>query len=367
MMKTSHFFKALVVLVSLVAVYSCERDDKEPDFGTKKFSRLYVSFEEYQTSNLGVADTNIRIIFPADSSEFKYSLGHVSAAKGGGPLYFNPFLRNLYQASASLNGVNDTSVYAMNVSDKGVLTNTLRHGNKLYNLVKGLSYHHSSGTMVAVNASPNEAGIYLDNRPANGYARPHKKLMNPNLAMWGGAFLHNNFLTSKTSEGAGIYVFEDLLKTNVGADSTARLEPTRILSIADAQNLRGLSYDSVKNILAVTDFVTNGADGTGRILIFEKFSDLIREKTIVPTRIITGPATTLKMPVDVALDTRATAQYLYVADRSGKVLRFKLSDNGNVAPNKSLERIVNKGLANERKLIPVGLALDARDNSTLGQ
>jgi len=364
MMKIPYVFKALAVVFCLVAVYACERDDKEPNLDTKKFSRLYVSFEEYNTSNANVPDTNVRIIFPADSSEFKYSLSYVSGAKGGGPIYFNPYLKMLYQASANRDGVADTSFYGMTIGDKtGLLSNSARLGNKQYNFIKGFAYHSASETLLAVNASGNDAGVYLNYRPRNnGYARPFKKLRNSSLTMWGGVFYANNFFASKTSAGAGIYVFEKILATAVGTDSVGRLEPTRILSIADAQNLRGMSYDTVKNVLAVTDFVTNGAEGTGRILIFEKFSSLINQAAIVPTRVITGAATLLKEPVDVAIDPRSTADYIYVADRSGKVLRFKLSDSGNVAPNKFVE--IDR---NGRKLIPVGLALDARDFSTLGQ
>lgn len=363
MMKIPYVFKALAVVFCLVAVYACERDDKEPNLDTKKFSRLYVSFEEYGTSNVGVPDTNVRIIFPADSSEFKYSLGFVSGAKGGGPIYFHPFLKMLYQASAISGGVSDTSIYGMEVGPKmGLLSNTARLGNRQYNLIKGLFYHAASETLLAVNASGADAGVYLNYRPRNnGYARPIKKLRNSSLSMWGAAFGDSNLFTSKTSAGAGIYVFEKILSTSV-KDSVARLEPTRTLSIADAQNLRGMSYDTVKNILAVTDFVTGGAEGTGRILIFEKFSDLIKQAAIVPTRVITGPATLLKEPVDVAIDPRSTAEYIYVADRSGKVLRFKLSDSGNVTPNKSV--VIE---SNGRTLIPTGLSLDARDYSTLGQ
>lgn len=364
MMKIPYVFKALAVVFCLIAVYACERDDKEPNLDTKKFSRLYVSFEEFGTSNVGVPDTNVRIIFPADSSEFKYSLGFVSGAKGGGPIYFHPFLKMLYQASVISGGVSDTSIYGMTVGDRtGLLSNTARLGNRQYNLIKGLFYHSASETLLAVNASGADAGVYLNYRPRNnGYARPIKKLKNSSLTMWGAAFGGSNLFTSKTGDDAGIYVFEKILATAVGPDSVGRLNPTRILSIADAQNLRGMSYDTVRNVLAITDFVTNGAEGTGRILIFEKFSSLINQAAIVPTRVITGAATLLKEPVDVAIDPRSTADYIYVADRSGKVLRFKLSDSGNVIPSKVVEIERNK-----RKLIPAGLSLDARDFSTLGQ
>lgn len=367
MIKIPYVWKALAVVLMLVSAYSCERDDNEPKLDIKKFSRLYVSFEEYGTSNAGVADTNVRVIDGADSSLFKFSLKHLSVAKGGGTIYFNPYLQSLFQASANPSGLNDTSVYSMTVGvDNGLLTNSGRMGNRMFDFVKGIAYHAGSQTLFLVNADGPNAGVYLVDRPKgkNNYTKPYRKLRATGLNMWGAAFYNYNLFVSKRGDDGGIYVFEKIRDADFNpADSIGKLTPTRLLAISDAKNLRGLAYDTVKNVLAITDHVVNGAVGTGRILIFENFSSLINQATIVPTRIITGAATLLKEPVDVAIDSRSTGVYIYVADKSKKILRFKLSDNGDVAPDNYIDtgKDGNSGILGT----PVGLALDTRDFSTL--
>lgn len=363
MRKISYIYKAFIAVALLVGVYACEREDGEPNLDVKKFSRLYVSFEEYRTSNDNQADTNLRIIFPADSTEFDYAFSYVSNVKGGGPIYFNPYLQSLIHASTNQDGYIDTSAYVLGVGEKtGLVSNSGRLGNRMFTYVKGLAYHSASEHLLLVNGAGPTAGVYHIYRPRgrNGYIKPVKKLRTTGLPMWGAVYKDNQLFVSKRGEGGGIYVFDKIITMGVSAvDSTAELTPTRTLAIAGANNLRGMAYDTVRNILAVTDFVTGGAVGTGRILIFEKFSEMTTQATITPTRIITGPATLLKEPVEVALDTRASGIYLYVADRSKKILRFKISDNGNVVPDKELDTT--------KEGTPVGLALDTRDASTLGQ
>lgn len=367
MKKISYVWKAFAVVLMLVTAYSCEREDGEPQLDSKQFSRLYVSFEEYGTSNAGIPDTNVRIINAADSNVFKFSLRHLSPARGGGVIYFNPYLQSVFHAPAYQSGLNDSSVYSLSVGPNvGLLTNTGRMGNRLFDFVKGFAYHAPTQTLLMVNADGPNAGIYFVDRPKgrNNYTKPFKKLRATGLDMWGAAFYKYDLFVSKRGENGGIYVFEKIMDTKVNAaDSIGKLEPTRMLSIADAKNLRGLAYDTLKNVLAVTDYVTNGAVGTGRILIFDNFSSLIKQETIVPTRIITGAATLLKEPVDVAIDSREKGVYIYVVDKSKKILRFKLSDDGNIAPDNYIDTGTDG--ASGIKGTPVSLTLDARDFSTL--
>src|SRR5690606_17080323 len=101
----------------------------------------------------------------------------------------------------------------------------------------------------------------------------------------------------------------------------------------------------------------------GGILICDDYANLIGGNTdvIKPSRVITGPNTGLISPVDVAIDMRASGVYLYVADREAKkVSRFSYRDEGNVEPAAVID---TSGLL--YGTTPVGLALDARDDSTL--
>lgn len=367
MLKNPILYSAFVILSAVVGLIGCERDDSEPDLEMRKFTRLYISYEEYGTSNLGVPDTNIRVVYPADSSEFGLSLRHVSGARGGGPMLLASFAdgqRRLLQASVNSGGSNDTSVYVMNVGQTGVLTN-IRNGwmsNRLFTYVKGLAYSRRADMLFFVNGDgSNNSGIYGISQPRLrlGYTRPLKKYRTPGLRMWGAAYESDRLFTSNLGSNPGIFVFEEVNDTPVGADSSAVLRPARTLTIREATNLRGLFYDTVNNVLAITDFTDGRTLGSGKIFLFDNFSDLIeQEGDITPSRVITGPSTGLIQPVDVVLDTRENGVYLYVADRaSRRVSRFRISDNGNVAPDKYIETTEE---AYGKQATPVGLALDTR-------
>lgn len=365
-MKIHTIYKVLTVLALLSSVYACKQDDDEPEFDTAQFSRLYVSFQEYSTGNT-TSDTTIRVIYPADSSTFSYSLNHISPAKGGSTIYYHPYIKSVFLASDNSAGLNDSSLFRMTVGKLGVLTNNGQMTNMNFQRIRGLSYHKEAENLYMTNAVPTKSSIFVINRPSgkSGNMKITKRLVSNNTLFWGATYAHSNLYVVKavSNEPGGIYVFNDIVKparsTSI-SDTLAVLEPSKTLEITGTENMRGMSYDTVKNILAVTDFPNGAIEGQGRILLFENFSSLAEGTgPIAPTRIITGATTGLHQPVSVALDTRATAVYLYVADQaSKKVSRFLISDNGNVAPTKTVVAPNNR--------TPISISLDARDKSTIG-
>ncbi|GHE23394.1 YncE family protein [Sphingobacterium griseoflavum] len=354
-------FFAFVAMIVFAA--SCSEEEKEPVGRINTISRLYVSFEEYESSNDGIADTNIRISTNADSAIFVLDTAHLSMARGGGVLLFNPFLKSIIQASANPEDQQrDSAIYISQVQLQGQLTNGAMMASPFLRKVRGLAYHRASDALFIVNADANRSGIFVVDRPnsINQNRKPWKQFFTGDLPMWGAAYHNNRLFVAKQGEAGGIYVFEGVATRPVNvADSTANLSPARVLSIENATNLHGMAYDTTRNMLAITDFGDGTTNGTGRILIFENFNSMIAGASITPTRIITGAATLLTKPVDVAIDPRATGRYLYVADKSKKVLRFLITDNGNVSPN---QVILTDTLGT-----PVALALDSRDDSTLPQ
>ncbi|TDS15940.1 hypothetical protein [Sphingobacterium paludis] len=357
MLKKRLFQYTFIVLTAVIGFYSCERNDAEPDLQMRRFSRLYVSFEGFRSSTTA-PDSNIRMVYPADSSGlFRFSQAHVSDAQGGGPIFYHSTLASLFQASANLNGVNDTSVYTLNVGgNTGTLRNVGRMGNRLYNTVRGLTYHALSNRLFIVNGSGANAGVYVVDSPRSrtGFAAPVKRLRTLGYQMWGAAYADNKLLVSKLGAEGGLCIFDNITTIDVRpTDSVADLSlNARVLPIEGAQNLRGLSYDTVKNVLAMVDF----SAGSGRILVFENVAEMLNSTagtTIRPTRIISGAATGLLQPVEVLIDPRETGTYIYVADRvARRISRFSIGDSGNVAPDQSLST------GNQ---IPVGLTLDVRE------
>jgi hypothetical protein len=364
MSKISPIYYVFAVLAVILGFYACERDDTEPNLEMRKFTRLYVSFEEH-TLNKQPPDTNIRIIYPADSSVFAFNGRHVSQVWGGGPIYFESRLNAVFQASVNRPGSNDTSIAVLSMGSSASLTNAGLPKSRYYNNVRGMVYHPRTNSLFIVNGSGPDAGVYVMDRPryANREKQPVKKLRNSGLAMWGAAYQNEKLLTSKTSSPGGIYVFEGIADASVReVDSIGTLEPTRILQIEGAtNNLRGLFYDTVKNVMAVAQMGDGTTEGSGRILIFENFSSLTEEEgTITPTRIITGTNTGLISPVDVVIDTRETGVYLYVADREAKkISRFRYTDDGDVEPDKVIDTSSLKDGST-----PVSITLDTREGES---
>ncbi len=372
MSKTSIIYYVCVTLALLLGFYACEDENVEPGLEIRQISRLYVSFEEYGTSDER-ADTTIRMIQSADSSVFVFRESHVSQVQGGGPIYFSPFAKTIFQASVNSEETSnelDTVIAAVSVQQTGLLNNA---GNgirsRYYNKVRGFVYHAATRSLLVVNGAGADAGVYVVDNPSStgNQKQPYKKLLNPDLDMWGAAYQNDRLFTAKISAPAGLYMFQNLTTMSVRAsDSVATLNPARILQIEDASiNLRGLSYDTIKNVMAIAEMGDGTTIGSGRILIFENFSNLIQgtADVIRPSRVITGPNTGLISPVDVAIDMRASGVYLYVADRAAKkVSRFRYTDDGNVEPDEVIDTS-DLGYGET----PVGLALDARDDSTVGR
>ncbi|TYR35988.1 hypothetical protein FXV77_11135 [Sphingobacterium phlebotomi] len=364
MSKISPIYYVFATLAVILGFYACERDDAEPNLEMRKFTRLYVSFEEY-TIGKNPPDTNVRIIYPADSSVFAFNGRHVSQVQGGGPIYYesHPSVNAIFQASVNRAGTNDTSIAVLSMGSSGALNNAGLPKSRYYNNVRGMVFHARTNVLYVVNGSGPDAGVYVMDRPryANREKQPVKKLRNSSLAMWGAAYQNERLFTSKTSSPGGIYVFDNIANREVNPqDSIGRLDYTRILEIEGASNLRGLFYDTVKNVMAVAQ-TGDGNAGSGRILIFENFSDLVEEEgTITPTRVITGTNTGLISPVDVVIDTRETGVYLYVADREAKkISRFRYTDDGDVEPDKVIDTSSLKDGST-----PVSITLDTREGES---
>lgn len=370
MSKLSPLYKLFAILFLLVGMSACERDDAEPDTEGESFSRLYISIEEFNRAGTTSEQVrNVRIVYPADDDNFDINYRHISNAQGGGVIYFEPFLKTLFQSSSN-GGVNpDTAIHAMEIGQTtGLPTNRSSLGNYLFAEVTGLGYSRTNQYFFIANRGGLDKNreemlptLYIVERPQakNGHTKPLIKLIAKDMDFYDIAYADNDLYLSKRGTNGGIYVVEDIAKVPYNkADSIGTLTPTRTLTVEGSHNIRGISYDMIKDVLALTDYPNESAVGQGRILIFDNFSSLSSQERITPTRIITGTNTGLQMPVDIELDRRASGVYLYVADSSAKkVFRFKISDDGNVAPDKELNTVQT----------PVGLALDARDDSTLGQ
>ncbi|GGH05034.1 hypothetical protein FAZ19_05190 [Sphingobacterium alkalisoli] len=374
------YFFYIVTLISILCFVSCQRDDDEPIKAARPISRLYVSTSNYQANTTSPALYNVFVVTPADSNSFAIDplSNHTSSALGGSAIHFSPYAQSIFQSSVNSPAYRDTSIYVMNVSDKGVISNGNVIGNRRFNNVKGLWYyvHNTPGNttnitnnyLLVTNLGADTVNLFIVDQPKSrrGFTPPRYELR-LNYRPWSIQMNGDDLLLSRTEDNGGIVVYKNL-PAALKVDTLLDIEPTYQLTVSGANNIRGLSYSSSKDILALTDYkVNSGAPepnvGDGRILIFENFSQYTSSGTIVPTRVITGANTLLQQPLDVALDTREgedDALFIYVADAgpvSRNVLRFKLSDTGNVEPDEVLE-ILNRQT-------PQSISLDSRGANRL--
>lgn len=367
-----------IFFIVLGVFLACERDDDEPQAPGRVISRLYVSTSDYDGS--GTQYDNLFVIDPVDSTAFPEEnrdsiTGVVSGAKGGSFIHFTPFGGIIFQGSQNTAPFIDTAVQVLTVSEKGIINpNYGRIPNRRFDGVRGLFYtivnegtSNSYDYLVMLNSSKlsNAKGtrdsLFVIERP-----KAQRNFTVPRFYMpldynpWGiyisdrDVYVTSFSNATKAESPNGIIVYKNLTSKFVAntKDSLLSNELRFDLTIAGARRIRGISYSKVKDLMVVTDVGVSESDTEGRILIFENFSKYTSASTISPDRVITS--TSLRVPLDVAIDPRENGRFLYVADSGSKqILRFNISDSGAVTPNASV------GLFGRT---PVSLSLDARSN-----
>lgn len=360
------------MLCGILVFLACERNDDEPIIGERQISRLYVSTSDYDP-NGGDNFYNVYVIDPADSNAFPpidsiYKFR--SGAKGGRFLRYTPYNNGVvFQASQNLPGDIDTAIQVMSVSRTGVLGINHRLSTGKFNNVRGIDYSiKAEGDIVGeyllvLNANSVNDTLYIANNPSRANSRFKPRYELPlNYNSWSVQVVdYDVFVTSfsnanRPSSVNGVMVYKNLIKEFLANKPDTLLSNTNApridLVVKDAQNIRGISYSKVKDLLVLTDFSGQGENASGRILFFDNFSTKTNANgTITADRIITSSGV-LKQPLDVAIDVREEGKYIYVADPVAKrVFRYSISDQGEVKPNLEL---------NLAGRAPQSVSLDAR-------
>ena len=324
----------LVAFGALLTIGGCMRNDDEPVYPERPIARLYVSIEEYQRNASADDIDNVVLIDPADTSEMYVALNHDSDALGGAGIHFSPFASRLFQA-----GYNDTTIRVMTVGSLGTLGNSGSIGHALLKQMRGITYHQPTQLLyVASLATPTTIYGFYQPMNRNGFAKPDRVLrLGSAMRPWGVVLWNDSLLVSNSGDNGGVSLYGNLsqvdsLEPNFQALSTVRIE--------GATAIRGIAFVDSLDLLVVADYGTGSPEAPvadGRIYIIEGIKAHLDKPsaTISPTRTISGVSTGLVGPVDVAIDPRGQAdrRTIFVADRDeAKISRFKLSSNGNVAP-----------------------------------
>ncbi len=357
-----NYLFSIVAGCILISIAGCKRDDDEPERERKPISRLYVSTSDYSAGSAAQTIPNVWVLDNVDQEELpgrEFLRSFISNAKGGRMIHYSPFNGGrLFQGSMNPRSDLDTAIHTMTISKIGVLNNASSLGNRKYDNVRGLYYtvenegKLTDDFLLFTNASDTTKGTPPDQPPVADYSlfviqRPRSsgRLSLPRYTMklshnpWAVLAIDRDLVISRAEEkNAAIVVYRQFMNRLMqNGDSTIKEVDHYELKIPDAKNLRGISYSKSADILMVTDFSQSTSVTTpgnvGRILIFEKFSQYKATQDITPTRIIEGDLTKLREPTDVAIDGKAGGKYFFVADPvTRRVLRFSISDQGNVAP-----------------------------------
>jgi uncharacterized protein YjiK len=125
----------------------------------------------------------------------------------------------------------------------------------------------------------------------------------------------------------------------VSSIASGAVTPARQVSITGASRVHGIAYDTTSQTLIVTDIANatgTGFNTDGRIYVLTDLENplVVLLNLITPLRTLSGAATTLGNPVDVAFDSKN----IYVAEKANnKVLKFAFNATGNVAPAASID------------------------------
>jgi len=338
-MRNSRLF-TLLIIFSVGFFAACERNDDEPVLPKTEISRLYVSFFDVQTDDTEAPYNNIVVFDPAHAAEFIKPFEYNSAVMEGAGIYFNPFAGKVFQGS-----LRDQSIKSFSVNSQGAVGTgtTFRDSTLLYQ--RDLVYDHSSKNLYVSDNLSESIYVYFQALNRNGNIRPNKKFKLTGQP-WG------LYLQGDTTRGDSLFIAmagpsaEVQLLQNLSKIDSGNVVASKKIKIAGATDLRGITYSDRLNTLFLTDF------GSGKIYIIEHAREAFNTQgTITPTRIIGGTQTQLQTPIDVSVDDREDKLLIYAIDRiNKKLLRFKVSDEGNVVPDAIYQFA----------LTPVSIYIDAR-------
>ena len=333
-----YFLSLLLLATSIIA---CKKNDDEPILPPTRISRLYVSFSDVQTDDLATPFNNIAVFDPADSASLAQPNYFNSQVVEGSGIFFSPTAKRVFQGS-----VQNFSIKTFSVSVAGVLGSGTTFRDSTLTSQPDLAYDAVSTNLYVANNLTNSIHVYSRAAQLNGVLRngPIKRFQLS--AQPRGLVLDNDSIMVVLRASGGINEI-GLLENPTKIDSGI-VNLTKKITVTGASDLRGIAYSHKLNLLVVSDAVTS------KVYFIENAREAFTQNLTVPAdEALSGALTRISQPIDVAIDDRDDKMFLYVADRAEStksILRFSLSDRGNVAPQTAFAL----------PLFPASIYLDAR-------
>ena len=329
-MKKMKFASALALLLaSATMMTSCDKDDTTT--GTTSTSRLFVS-----NADTDPAVANLAVYSPADSSAFGAAMNINTGASDGNGV--------VYDAAGNIGfqvGRTNRQVKVFAVSPAGVVTVAQTFTDAGMTSGRGAAYDAANKTLYVANNSDSTIRVYSSANTLSG-AVTANKVFKLNGQPWGIRFAANKLMVLIDMDRKEIQLFD-----NVNSVTAGTVTPTSKITIPSAVRLHGLTYDAASDVLLVTEIGLAAAptiptvpafNQDGGIYIIEgALAKFAANAAVTPNRTISGLNTSLGNPVDIAFDARAGKKLIYIAEKANKkILTFRLTDNGNVAPANSV-------------------------------
>ena len=335
LMKIALLSRNVLSVSSLLFVLaSCDKND---DPAPSPESKLFVSNADTDPSI-----PNLEVYSNADMANMGTSIRIASGAKDGNGVVYDAGKNMLFQAGRTARTIyyfNNASSLTAASTPSGSFTDASLSS------ARELAYDNNSNTLFVANNTDSSIRIYPNASSASGNVTG--RVVKLSAQPWGIFYdgSNNRLLVLMDNAAMRIEVFN-----NPSALTAGIVTPNATLNISDRPNggksrLHGLTYSSRLDVLVVTeigeaaapavvDLTKPAFNADGGIYIIEGArAKLTAGGSVSANRVIYGSSTMLGNPVDVALDDRDNKGLIYIAEKANKkLLVFKLSDNGNVAP-----------------------------------
>ena len=208
--------------------------------------------------------------------------------------------------------------------------------------VSGNTYVVADNADVDGNTNTPDGRLFIYTK--NGSSFNLRNTITTDFKLWGITFDGNGNLYAVVDATNELAVFTNFLSNT--ADAT--LSASKRIAIEAIVRTHGIAYDAVADVMVLTDIgaASNGQDDGGFHIIenfSSKFNNVANGGTLEvsqQTR-VSGAATLMGNPVDVAYDAATKTVYIAEAgNNGGRILAFNtIGSGGNIAP------VVNNSLA----------------------
>ncbi|WP_407557140.1 hypothetical protein [Winogradskyella sp. 4-2091] len=306
---------------------SCS-DDDDNSMANNDSVKVYAS--NNSNGNISIYD------FSSSTSVTTKSLITVSSAADG--IYFDEDTETVYQASRSGNnlegfiGVND-------IVDGTVIDTAISGASDMTSprevAVRGNLYVVADNADVDGDANTPDGKLYIYTLSNGSFTL--RNVVTTDIKLWGITF-NGNDLYAVVDATNQLAIYSDFLSNT----TTTTVSATKTIALEGIVRTHGITYDTSSDVLVMTDIAsaTNGQDDGG-FHVIENFTNKLNalangETLALSNQIrVSGSATSLGNPVDVAYDAESRTVYIAEAgNNGGRILAFNnIGTGGNLTPS----------------------------------